>query len=162
MTALRDMLTQLGFTDVRSVLQSGNLLFRSRTQPGAVLERMLEQEASQRLELQTDFFVRTAAEWQALVSDNPFPQEAEQAPGHLVMMCLKDAPATQAVKVLQASITGSERLRVIGREAFIVYPDGIGRSRVTNALIERKLDTRGTARNWNTVLKLNTAFVSDG
>jgi len=161
MAALRDMLTQLGFADVGSVLQSGNLLFRSRVQPGAALERVLEQEASARLDLQTDFFVRTTAEWKALVSRNPFPQEAEQDPGHLVVMCLKIAPAAQAVKVLQASIKGSERLQVIGREAFIVYPDGIGRSRLTNTLIERKLDTRGTARNWNTVLKLNTAGVSD-
>jgi uncharacterized protein (DUF1697 family) len=46
-------------------------------------------------------------------------------------------------------------VRVEGRHAYIVYPNGIGRSRLTNALIEKKLRTRGTGRNWNTVLKLN-------
>ena len=51
-------------------------------------------------------------------------------------------------------------MRANGRELYIVYPDGIGRSKLTNQLIERMLGTRGTARNWNTVLKLAAAFVN--
>ena len=58
------------------------------------------------------------------------------------------------MRALQAAITGPEVVRADGAHAYIIYPDGVGRSRLTHALIERKLGTRGTGRNWNTVLKL--------
>ncbi len=154
MADLRDFLTRLGFADTRSLLASGNLVFRGGTKTGAQLERLLETEAAKRLALQTDFFVRAAQEWQAVIAQNPFPEEAERDPAHLVVMFLKDVPDGKAVKALQASITGREVVRTKGAHAYIVYPDGIGRSRLTNALIEQRLATRGTGRNWNTVLKL--------
>lgn len=154
MADLRDLLTRLGFVDARSLLQSGNLVFRSDGRTGAHLERLLEAEVAKRFALQTDFFVRTADEWKVVVVHNPFREEAERDPGHLVVMFLKDAPDVKDVKALQAAVTGPEVVRVEGRHAYIVYPNGIGRSRLTHTLIEKKLGTRGTGRNWNTVLKL--------
>lgn len=154
MTDLRDLLTRLGFSDARSVLQSGNLVFRSQSRTAMRLERVLEAEAKKRLDLQTDFFVRTAEEWKAIVAHNPFPSEAERDPAHLLVMFLKDAPDVKDVKALRAAIAGPEMVRAEGRQAYIVYPDGIGRSRLTSALIEKKLGTRGTGRNWNTILRL--------
>jgi uncharacterized protein (DUF1697 family) len=154
MADLRDLLTQLGFGDARSLLQSGNLVFRGDTRSGAALERKLETEAAKRLGLETDFFVRSAAEWQKIVARNPFPEEAERDPGHLLVTVLKGAPTAREVKALQDAIPGREIVRADGRVAYVVYPDGIGRSRLTTALLERKLGTRSTGRNWNTVLKL--------
>jgi uncharacterized protein (DUF1697 family) len=106
------------------------------------------------LGLRTDFFVRTAAEWAKVVAGNPFPEEAERDPGHLVVMFLKATPEANDVAALQAAIPGRETVRAEGKHAYIIYPDGIGRSKLTIDLIERKLGTRGTGRNWNTVLKL--------
>ncbi len=154
MADLRDLLTQLGFVDPRSLLQSGNLLFRSGARSGAQLERLLEKEAASRLALETDLFVRSAAEWQSVIAHNPFRKEAERDPARLVVIFLKDAPSAKAVRALQVAITGPEVVRASGRHAYIVYPNGTGRSRLTNALIEKHLGTRGTGRNWNTVLKL--------
>jgi len=154
MADLRDLLARLGFVDARSVLQSGNLVFRGGARTGGHLERMLETEAAERLGLQTDFFVRTATEWKAVVSRNPFHKEAERDPAHLVVMFLKEPPKVKDVAALRAAITGPEVVRAAGRHAYIVYPNGIGRSRLTHALSERTLGTRGTGRNWNTVLKL--------
>ena len=154
MAELRDLLTQLGFSEPRSLLQSGNLLFRSGAGSGAQLERLLEQESASRLALETDFFVRTAAEWRSVIAHNPFRKEAERDPARLVVIFLKDAPSAKAVKALQVASTGPEVVRAAGRHAYIVYPNGTGRSRLTNALIEKHLGTRGTGRNWNTVLKL--------
>ena len=154
MADLRDLLIHLGFEDVRSVLQSGNLVFRSATRSAARLERLLETEAEKRLALHTDFFVRTAAEWQDIIARNPFPKEAARDPGHLLVVFLKDAPGAKNAKALVAAITGPEIVRVDGRQAYIYYPDGVGRSRLTNALIEAKLGTRATGRNWNTVVRL--------
>ncbi len=72
----------------------------------------------------------------------------------MLVIFLKDAPAATHVRALQAAVSGREVLRTDGAHAYVVYPDGVGRSRLTHALIERKLGTRGTGRNWNTVLRL--------
>jgi uncharacterized protein (DUF1697 family) len=154
MADLRNFLTELGFEEVRSLLNSGNLVFSGGRKTGATLERLLETEAEKRLGLRTDFHVRTADEWATVVAKNPFPAEAKRDPGHLVVMFLKKAPTAKAVETLRAAITGPESIDAVGRHLYIVYPAGIGRSRLTNNLIDSKLDTRGTGRNWNTVLKL--------
>ena len=154
MSDLRELLLSLGMQDPQSLLISGNLVFRTDGQSTAELEGRLEKASAKRLDLQTDYFVRTAKEWKAIVTANPFRAEAKSDPAHLVVMCLKGAPGREAVSALQQALTGREVVRAVGREAYIVYPDGIGRSRLTTALIEKKLGTRGTARNWNTVVKL--------
>jgi uncharacterized protein (DUF1697 family) len=154
MVDLRELLAALGMRDVRSLLQSGNLVFRSDIHTATQLERVLERGAARRLGLETDFFVRTASDWKAIVAGNPFPEEAERDPSHLLVMFLKAVPNREDVTALQRAINGREVVRAKGRHAYVVYPDGIGRSRLTTALIEKKLATRGTGRNWNTVLKL--------
>lgn len=154
MADLREFLTRLGFGDVQSVLQTGNVVFQANSRIGAELEQLLETEAKKRLKLETDFFVRTASEWRTLIARNPFPKEAKRDPAHLVVMFLKDAPEAKDVKALQAAISGREIVRGVGSQLYVTYPDGIGRSRLTNAVIEKNIHTRGTGRNWNTVLKL--------
>ena len=154
MAELRGLVEGLGCADVRTILASGNLVFRGGRAKGAALERLLERETTQRLGVATGFFVRTPAELDAVVAANPFPSEAERDPGRLVVMFLRDAPPAAAVRALQAAVTGREYLRAKGNHAYIVYPDGQGRSRLTAAVIEKHLGSRGTARNWNTVLKL--------
>ncbi len=69
-------------------------------------------------------------------------------------MPLSGTPAKDALEALRAAIKGPETVRLIGRNAYLAYPAGIGSSKLTITVIERKLGFRGTARNWNTVLKL--------
>jgi len=154
MAGLRRMLEELGLTDVKSLLQSGNLVFRSNRLAGSALESKLEAETAKRLAVSCDYFVRTAEEWAKVVARNPFPDEAERDPGHLVVMFLKAAATPKVVTLLEAAIRGPESVRARGKQLYVVYPAGIGRSKLTTALIEQKLGTRGTGRNWNTVLKL--------
>lgn len=154
MADLRQLLVDLGLEDPKTLLLSGNVVFGSPSQPAAKLERLLQDATAKHLGVTTEFFVRTAKEWNAIVDANPFPAEARRDPGHLVMMCLKDTPPPAALKALQAAIRGREVVKAKGPQAYFVYPDGIGRSKLTIAVIERILGTRGTARNWNTVTKL--------
>jgi uncharacterized protein (DUF1697 family) len=154
MAGLREVVTGLGLEDAQTLLQSGNVVFRCSGRTPAQLEQSLEAAVAKRLGVETEFFVRSAKEWQAVIAENPFPKEAKEDPGHLLAVLLKDAPDAKAIAALQNAITGREVVRAKGRTAYIVYPDGIGRSKLTSALIEKKLGTRGTGRNWNTVLKL--------
>jgi len=155
MADLRAFLAGLGFGQPRSLLQSGNLIFDGGERTSAELENLLEAEAAKRLELRTDFFVRSVDDWASIVAGNPFPEEAERDPGHLVVLFLKEAVDATAVEALQSAVVGSEVIRAGGRQLYVTYPDGIGRSKLTNTLMERKLGRRATGRNWNTVLKLN-------
>ena len=145
---------ELGLENPRTLLQSGNLVFESADSSDAKLEKRLEAEAEARFGFQADFMVRSAAEWRALIEANPFADEARDDPSHLLVMPLKAAPAKDALEALRAAIKGSERVEIVGRNAYLVYPDGIGRSKLTITVIEKKLGVRGTGRNWNTVLKL--------
>lgn len=155
MADLKALMGALGLDDPQTLLQSGNLVFGSTGRTPAQLEALLAAEARKRLGLDTDFFVRTAREWQAIVAGNPYPEEARRDPGHLVLMALAEAPDRKRVAALQAAITGRETVTAgAGRHAYLVYPDGIGRSKLTNVLVEKHLGTRSTGRNWNTVLKL--------
>jgi uncharacterized protein (DUF1697 family) len=154
MADLTALMSALGFTDPKTLLQSGNLVFGSEGRTCAELERLLRREARNRIGLDTDFFVRTSKEWKAIIKASPFPDEAKRDPAHLVLLLTTDAPDAAAVAALQAAIRGRELVRAKGRAAYLVYPDGIGRSKLTLKLIEKKLETGGTARNWNTVLKL--------
>lgn len=153
MSDLVALLDRLGLTDARSLLQSGNLVFRASGRTSAQLEKMLDAEVQKRLGVETKFFVRTADELKDIIAKNPFKREAKDDPGHLLVMFLHGE--AKDVKTLQDAIKGRETFRAIGRQLYIVYPDGVGTSKFTNALIEKKLGVRGTARNWNTVLKLN-------
>jgi uncharacterized protein (DUF1697 family) len=153
MTDLRNFLAQVGLEDVRSLLQSGNLVFSSKVRTGAELERFLETEAADRLSLEVDFFVRTPDEWKGIIRQNPFRKEAERDPGHLVVLFLKAAPSVEDMVALESAIRGPETVRAKGKQAYIFFPDGQGRSKLTTAILEKHLG-RGTGRNWNTVLKL--------
>jgi uncharacterized protein (DUF1697 family) len=157
MPDLRRVVEEAGFADVRSLLQGGNLLFRDSGRAARSLEPLLETQAATQLGLRTAFFVRTAKEWEVVIARNPFPAEAHDDPGHLVVMFLKDVPGVRAVNELQASAPGPEIIRADGRQLYVVYTEGIGRSKLTNKLIESKLGTPCTGRNWNTVLKLAAA-----
>ena len=154
MSDLRAFVETLGFDEVRTLLQTGNLVFEGRAQSATTLERLLEDEAAKGLDLQTDFMVRTDKELATIIAQNPFPSEAKRDPSHLVVQFMKAAPSAAAVTSLQAAIKGLETIRLIGKQLYVVYPEGIGRSKLTTRLIESKLATRATGRNWNTVLKL--------
>lgn len=163
MAELRALFVELGLNRVHTLLQSGNAVFQSDRTPAA-LEGLLEEATQRRFGLATEFFVRTAREWEAAIAANPFAPEARDDPSHLLLMALKTAPEAAEMRALNAAVAGLGRERVAakGRHAYLVYPDGIGRSKMTNAFVESRLHTRGSSRNWNTVLKLAALARSAG
>ncbi|HEY6538839.1 MAG TPA: DUF1697 domain-containing protein [Candidatus Dormibacteraeota bacterium] len=155
MADLRQLVADRGLARARTVLQSGNLVFDSAGVVGSDLEKMLEAALKDRFGLVTDVLVRSATEWSQLIAHNPLPEEARAHPAHLLVVCLKDQPAASGVEALDR-VPGPERVRAWTNQLFVSYPDGIGRSRLTMSVIERALGLRGTARNWNTVGRLES------
>ena len=155
MPHLIQVLSLIGLVKPRFLLQSGNLIFEADDHLTSLeLEEMLESGVETHLERSLQFIVRKAEEWKEMIVKNPFPDEAKAAPNHLLVMFLLSAPPESGLVSLKAIIRGKEYFKASNRELYLVYPDGIGRSKFTGAVIERKLRALGTARNWNTIEKI--------
>lgn len=152
---IKRLFGEMGYAGVTTLLQSGNVLLdlpaRERL---AALEDRLQQETGKRHTIAPEYFLRSAAEIRAMLDANPFTQQAQNDPSHLVVLFLKDKPSSANLGSLKEAIRGSEEIAAGVRELYLYYPDGIGRSKLTNGVIEKHLGQRGTGRNWNTLVKL--------
>jgi uncharacterized protein (DUF1697 family) len=161
MADLRAFFEALGFTGAKTLLQSGNVIFEFKAADPDLIEKKLETAFAKKFGRPVEFFVREKSAWEKIIAGNPYRDEAKSDPSHLVVLCLKSKPATAACAALKSAITGREIFRAGGTHLYIHYPDGIGTSKFTNAVIERKLGISGTARNWNTVEKIAALMESN-
>ncbi|MFN2316837.1 MAG: DUF1697 domain-containing protein [Gemmatimonadales bacterium] len=153
MAELRQAAEALGWTDVQSYIQSGNLVFAAAGQ-AAAFERTLEAAIAKRFGLAIPAMVRTAREWLGYLGKNPFPDASASEPG-LVMLALSKAPlAAGAAAALQGRAMDGERVQESGGALWIYFPGGSGRSKLSPALMDRLAGSPVTMRNWRTVVKL--------
>ena len=156
MEPLREAYESIGLADVRTLLQSGNVLFRSGLTDRQRLVKRIMQELERRFDLQVDVILRTLAEVASIVDRGPVLSPRADKSKLLVMFlsAVPGAAAQAALRKWHKDKELKELLELRGPEIYLYYPDGVGRSKLTGAVIESKLDTAGTARNWNTLLKL--------
>lgn len=147
MAKLKALHEDLGFENVRTHLQSGNVVFTTGKTDSAKLAKKIGAELGG-----IAVVVRSTSELRAAVAKNPFPDAAKNDPSHYVVVFLSDAPKKGGLDDYE----GPEPKAIAGRELYIDYGIGAGmaRSKLTNTLIEKKLGVRGTARNWNTVTRM--------
>lgn len=154
MAELKRAVETLGYGKARTLLASGNLVFDARTTATAKLEAALEGAVEATFGLFSEVMVRGPEEWAAILKANPFPKKAKDDPAHLVCMVCKDAPdaahLAAYLKTFREKHDKGEQLKAVGREIYIDYGASIGESKL---VLPKKLCT-GTARNWNTMLKL--------
>jgi len=154
MDALRELYAELGLRGAQTYIQSGNVVFRSDAKDLARLGKRIEDGIQRSFGFHTGVVLRSAAELKDIIRRNPFAQRTAIQPNRLVVSFLADEPGAEAMEKIPQIKVGPEELRLDGRELYIHYPDGIGKSKLTPALLERTLKVSGTARNWNTILKL--------
>lgn len=155
---LKAVVESLGFTDVKTLLASGNVVFTAGETDPAVLEQALHDALAKATGLKSEIFVRSPAEMNAVAAANPFPEATAERPS-FVVVSFHRAPVDQAaVARLAESHDGPERMHAAERELYIDFPDGQGRSTLHPAMTKAKLDPVNTARNWNTVLKIRDAL----
>jgi uncharacterized protein (DUF1697 family) len=155
MKELREAAEKAGFENCRTLIASGNLVFDAKKATDARIEADLEAIIEKTFGLFSEVMVRNPTEWAAILKANPFPKKAKDDPAHLVVMICKDKPDAKAIdtwlKSFREKYDKGEHLKVVGREIYIDYGDSIGQSKL---ILPKKMVT-GTARNWNTMLKLN-------
>lgn len=153
MADLQALCRELGWTEVTTYIQSGNVAFRAEGTAGS-LEEALERGIERRFGLQIPVLVRAAEEWPAYVRGNPFPEASEREPNLVMLALSKLAPKEDAAERLQERAADGERVARVGDALWIHYAGGAGRSRLSPALLDRLAGSCVTARNWRTVLKL--------
>jgi uncharacterized protein (DUF1697 family) len=152
MARLRDRLTDAGFTDVASYLQSGNLVVGSRKSPASV-GRDVAAVIKAEFGLEIAVTVRSQAELAAIVASDPFVDVRTDEARHGVAF-LDAAPSAQRLADLDLESFLPDRLVPAGRELHLWCPNGFQQTDLTNAFLERRLGVVATTRNWRTVGKL--------
>lgn len=155
----RALAEQVGGTDVRSVIATGNLLFRSRKAP-RTLERELETACEAFYGRPTEMIVKTAAQWRSLLATNPFPNEALKAPSRLLVWAMRTPLPDSGLEQLRRRARDEERVeRTPDGNLYIWFGEGnISDSKIPSGFGLKALGTVGTNRNWNTALKIAQAL----
>jgi uncharacterized protein (DUF1697 family) len=153
MAQLREIAVGAGFTDVRTYIQSGNLVASTVLEPESAA-KVLADAIRVATGLTVPVIVRTAQQWSDLIAANPFPDATD--PGRHVHTIFLPAPATEVIRAFDATAFAPEEVVVTGSEVHLHLPDGMGRSKLAVAVNRVPEVAAGTARNWNTVLKLAT------
>jgi uncharacterized protein (DUF1697 family) len=154
MDQLKDLHASLGLRDVFSYIQSGNVIFQSDDTDETRIQKQLEDSVEQKFGFHVEVIVRSATELQDIIAKNPFQSQQDKESKRITVMFLAMEPDHVAQEDLLKTYVGVEELFIMGKELYIYYTQGIGRSKLSHAFIEKKLKTVGTARNWNTILQL--------
>lgn len=151
---LKALHESLDLHNVATYIQSGNVIFTSERTDSIQLERDIQGAFAEKFGFTSHVIVRSASDLQAIIAHNIFEHQTDKDPKWIAVLFLATLPAKNALEELHKAHNGPEEIVIHGKEAYLYYPEGIGRSKLTNALLDKKLGTIGTARNWNTVLKL--------
>jgi len=153
MQELRSICVSLGLRDPQTYIQSGNVVFGATTRDVAKLADRLESAIEKQLGFRPKVILRTADDLRKIVGRAPFGERPDFNPAKLAVLFLADSPPAEVRSKVLAIKVGPEEIQSEGRELFIYFPDGMGRSKFPPVL-DRTLKMPATARNWNTVNKL--------
>jgi uncharacterized protein (DUF1697 family) len=152
MARLREALEEAGFGDVRTHLQSGNVVLSSKTKPEQTARKCKRLIAAE-FGLAIDVVVRTPADLARVVELNPLGKVAKDPKRYQVSFLAGPLPAS-AKRTLEEAVEKPEQLVVTAREVYAWHPSGVARSKLWGRLAGRGLGVTATARNWTTVTKL--------
>lgn len=153
MADLRNLLDSIGLEKIQTILQSGNVVFESDESERESLAEKIESAIHEKYGFEVIIILRTASEWQSIIDKKP-EYDTEVAGNRLALVCLQSIPLPENKIALMEAHDGDEIIHFLDKELFIHYTNGMGKSKLSNAVLERKLKIATTARNWNTVLKL--------
>jgi len=154
MDELRALYGSLKFEDPRSYVQSGNVIFRTKEKNGPLLAKKIQNAIQKKFGCCSEVILRTADEMRKAVASNPFPDKVKAEPGKVLVTFLAAPPPHEAEANLDKFKGLPEKLHLMGRELYIYFPDGAGKSKLPWSSVEKFLKVTGTARNWNSVQAL--------
>jgi uncharacterized protein (DUF1697 family) len=154
MEALRSLYESLKFEDVRTHVQSGNVIFRAKEKNTSLLAKKIQDAVERTFGFRPEVILRTPDDVRKALAASPFESRLELEPGKILITFLAADPGAGAGAKLRELKGYPEELHLKGRELFIYFPDGAGKSKLPWSKIGKLLKTEGTARNLNSVRKL--------
>jgi uncharacterized protein (DUF1697 family) len=154
MADLRALVSSLGFDDVTTYVQSGNVVFRGTGSSRQVGARIADQITAE-LGLSVAVLVRNRRELRAILAGNPYADaDAEPTLHHVTLLAEAPEPERVAKLADQDGRFGEDHCQVVGKDAYLYCPGGYGNTKLNNAYLERNLGVVGTTRNWRTLVTL--------
>ena len=154
MDALRALYESLKLQDAQTHVQSGNVIFRSDERDIARLTKRIEEGIERKFGFRPSVILRTVAEMKDVIARNPFAKRRGIEPGKLLVSFLASDPGEEGREKVRQMKCDPEEMRIEGREIYIYFPNGAGRSKLPWAGLGKMLKTQGTGRNWNSVTKM--------
>jgi len=154
MDALRTVYESLKLEDVRTYVQSGNVIFRAKEKNLASLAKKIEKAIEGKFGFRCDVILRTTNELRKAIAASPFASRRDVEPGKLLITFLVADPGADAHSALLAFKAHAEEMHLKGRELYIYFPNGAGKSKLPWSSIAKLLKTTGTARNLNSTIKM--------
>jgi uncharacterized protein (DUF1697 family) len=153
MDALRALYESLKFEDPRTYVQSGNVIFRTKEKNSAALAKKIQSAIEGKFGFRPEVILRTTDEMRSAIATSPFAGRNLE-PGKTLVTFLARDPGTGASETLRSLKDFPEELHLLGRELYIYFPNGAGKTKLPWSKVEKLFNTTGTARNWNSVTKM--------
>ena len=153
MKELAALFVDAGCEEVRTYIQSGNVVFRTGSADAGDIASIISASILDRFGYQVPVIVRTAGELEGIAQGNPFVKAGAET-DKLHVMFLAELPDSASVEALDPARSPGDEFAVVGREVYLHCPNGVARSKLTNSYFDSKLSTTSTSRNWRTVGKL--------
>ncbi len=155
MEDLRALCSGLGFRNVETYVQSGNIVFQTPIENPAVLSKRISETIHQSYGFDVPVIIRTSKDMRNVIANNSFLKEKDVDSSKLHVTFLSETPQKGSLKKLEALSTGPDRFYAALHEIYLYCPGGYGRTKLSNSAIEKALSVRATTRNWKTT---NTLF----
>jgi len=154
MDALRAVYESLKFEDPRTYVQSGNVIFRTKEKNSAALAKKIQNAIERTFKCSPEVILRTTDELRNAIAASPFASRHNLEPGKILVTFLATEAGPDARTTLLGFKSYPEEIHLKGRELYIYFPDGAGKSKLPWSKVEKLLQTTGTARNWNSVTNM--------
>jgi len=154
MDDLRALCESLKLEDPRTYVQSGNVIFRTKEKNSPALAKKIQDAIERKCGFRPAVILRTMEELRSAIAATPFAASRKLEPGKILVTFLSDEPGSDAHATLLGLKNYPEEIHLRGRELYIYFPDGAGKSKLPWSQVEKLLKTTGTARNWNSVIKM--------
>jgi uncharacterized protein (DUF1697 family) len=151
MTDLKELYESLDFQNVKSYIQSGNVLFQYKDYPPSELREKIENKIKEGFGLDVSVIIRTKDEFQKIIENNPFKNDDTNK---LYVTFLSETPLKKPIKEIEMKKDVSEKFSIFGKEIYLFIPGGYGRTKLSNDFFEKKLKLSATTRNWKTINRL--------
>jgi uncharacterized protein (DUF1697 family) len=160
MADLKVLYENLKFKDVRTYIQSGNVIFKSNEPLSDIeFEKKIEDQIFKKYDFHVPVIIRSEDEIRKIIAANPFLKEKNIDPKKLHVTFLSNIPDKENVESIEKMDFSPDKFMISGKEVYLYAPNGYGETKISNTFFEKKLKVKATTRNWNTVNKLSELSV---